>query len=127
MIRIKLAADSKINVAEGEEVELIKRTNGIEDAAVNSFYAEVQKNLAANRPNLDAMLGEIRGLFASLLNNEADAAKVAEALYKDHSVTEFRDLKRISQAEYTNVLRKNTNLGEQEVEKVVKSVFASLA
>ena len=127
MIRVKLAWDRKIDIINGEEVDLVKRTNTIEDAAVNNFYAEVEKNLSANRQTLEASLAEIRGLFASLLNNEADAAKVAEALYGDHSVSEFRDLKRVSQAEYTNVLRKNTSLGEQEVEKVVKSILASLA
>ncbi len=127
MIRIKLASERKIDVANSDEAELLTKTGAIEDSAVKSFYANLQKNLGANAPSVEAALGEIRGLFASLLGSEADAAKVAEALYKDLSVTEFRDLKRISQAEYVSVLRKSTNLAEQEVEKVVKSVLASLA
>lgn len=127
MIRIKLASERKINLENSHEAELFTRTSAIEDSAVKSFYANLQKNLGANAPSVDAALGEIRSLFASLLGSDADAAKVADALHKELSVTEFRDLKRISQAEYVSVLRKSTNLAEQEVEKVVKSVLASLA
>ena len=127
MIRIKLASDRKFDVANSNEAELIRTTNTIKDSAVSGFYSNLQSKISANRQNSDAALGEIRGLFVNLLNSEADAVKVAEALHKDLSVTEFKDLKRISQTEYAGVLRINTNLTEQEVEKVVKSVLASLA
>ncbi len=127
MIRIKLASERKIDVANTNQVELLRGTDSIEDSAVNNFYANLQKNISANNQNLKAALEDIRGFFTSLLSSEADAAKVAEALYKDHSVTEFIDLKRISQAQYFSVLRKNTNLAEQEIEKVVKNISASFA
>lgn len=127
MIRIKLASERKTDFSNIDEIDLLKRTNSIEDADVNNFYANLQKNAGANGQKLESTLAEIRGLFASFLNSEAEAAKIAEALHRDYSVYEFKDLKRISQAEYANVLKKNTNLAEQDVEKVVKSVLASLA
>ena len=127
MIRIKLASERKTDFSNIDEIDFVKRTDSIEDAAVDNFYANLQKNAGANVQNLEATLAEIRCLFASFLNSEAEAAKIVEALHRDYSVTEFKDLKRISQAEYANVLKKNTNLVEKDVEMVVKSVLASMA
>lgn len=126
MIRIKLALERKIDISNNDEVEIMKKANSIEDSAVNEFYRNLQQSIGGNPQILSLALAEIKGLFASLLNNESDAEKIAEALHKDHSVTEFKDLTRISKAEYYNVLRRNTNLAEQDVERVVKSILASL-
>lgn len=127
MIRIKIASDRKIDVSNMEEVELMKNTKAIKDNVVSEFYNNLEKAVGSKSSSLDTALVEIKGLFSSLLNDEALAAKITDYLHKENSVTEFNDLKRLSQTEYQNVLRKNTNLSEQDIEKCVKSILASLA
>lgn len=127
MIRVKIASERNIDVSNTEEIEFVKKVNFIDDSFVKEFYTNLQKSLLENKQNLETTLAEIKSLFTSLLNNENEASRIVEVLHKENSVTEFQDLKRISKDKYYSLLRSNTSLGEQDVEKVVKSILASFA
>lgn len=127
MIRVKIASERNIDVSNTEEIEFVKKVNFIDDSLVKEFYTNLQKSLLENKQNLETTLAEIKSLFTSLLNNENEASRIVEVLHKENSVTEFQDLKRISKDKYYSLLRSNTSLGEQDVEKVVKSILASFA
>jgi hypothetical protein len=124
MIRVKIASDKNSEI---EDVELVKKSKTVSDNLVNEFYGNLQKKLGSQTPSLDITLAEIKMIFSNLLNNEAEALKVTDVLHRENSVTEFKDLKRVTENDYYNLLKKNTNLSEQDIEKVVKSILASLA
>ena len=127
MIRIKIANENKVDLANTEDIELLKKTRSINDTIIYEFYNNVRNTLRSKKTNLEKSLTEISVVLSTIINDEAVALKIVDYLYKNNSVTEFNDLKRLSSNEIFVAFRKNTNLSEEEIAKHIKSLAASLA
>ena len=125
MLRIKLL--SKNNIIDGmDNLELTKKANTIPDAHINDMYRSIQESLASISVSSEVAHIEIKNFMNTFLNDEALSAKVTEYLQKEKGVTQFRDLKKLSEAELTIALRL-INLGGEDMERTVKSIVSSFA
>lgn len=127
LLRIKILHQSNVDIAKTEDVELIKKALSINDAIDHDLYANVRKMALSQQTNVENSLKEIKTLFLSVLNDETAADKITNYLSGQKSVTEFNDLKKLSYSEYSAAFKSNTTLSEEDIEKSIKSILASLA
>ena len=122
MLRIKLL--SKENDIEGmDNLELIKKANNIPDADVRGLYKDITENLASSSVATEIAQKEITNFLNTFLNDENVSARVFEFLNKEKGVSQFNDLKKLSEDELRFALRQ-VSLDD---EGTVKSIVSSLA
>lgn len=125
MLRIKLL-NRQGNLENLDNLELTKRAHQIPDAHVNDLYREIKENLSNNSTNPEVAQMEIRNFLNTFLNDENTSVQLFEFLNKEKGVSQFADLKKLSEDELRHALSQ-FNLNQENMERVVKSIVSSLA